>query len=95
MQIVRGQQHRAEDLAAAAQMVQIGAAVAGAGRAAAFRVERRRVVGMARIAQVQHAPRRVKACAVRPERVGNTQSNMSIPRMTAPTRSAGLPTPIR
>ena len=75
-------------------MVQIGAAVPGASRAAAFGVERGGVVGMARVAQVD-VPRRVKACAVRPERVGNTQSNMSMPRMTAPTRSAGLPTPIR
>ena len=40
-------------------------------------------------------PRRVKAWPVRPERVGMTQSNMSMPRRTAPTRSAGLPTPIR
>ena len=30
-----------------------------------------------------------------PDRVGSTQSNMSMPRRTAPTMSAGLPTPIR
>ena len=35
------------------------------------------------------------ALPLRPERVGSTQSNMSIPRSTAPTRSSGLPTPIR
>ena len=33
--------------------------------------------------------------AVRPLRVGITQSNISTPRATAPTRSAGVPTPIR
>src|SRR3981081_123195 len=40
-------------------------------------------------------PLRVKAWAVRPERVGSTQSNMSMPRATAPMMSAGLPTAMR
>ena len=40
-------------------------------------------------------PSAVNAWPVRPDRVGRTQSNMSIPRSTAPTRSSGLPTPIR
>ena len=40
-------------------------------------------------------PSQVKACPLRPDRVGSTQSNISIPRSTAPTISSGLPTPIR
>ena len=40
-------------------------------------------------------PALVNAWPVRPERVGRTQSNMSTPRLTAPTMSSGLPTPIR
>ena len=31
----------------------------------------------------------------RAKRVGSTQSNISTPRSTAPTRSSGLPTPLR
>ena len=52
---MRGQQHAPEDLAGAAQMVEIGAAIAGASRAKAFRVERRRVVGVAGVAQIDGA----------------------------------------
>ena len=52
MQIVGSQQHRAEDLATAAEMMQIGAAVAGAGRTRALRVERCGVFGVARVAQI-------------------------------------------
>ena len=40
-------------------------------------------------------PFQVKACPLRPDRVGSTQSNISTPRSTAPTRSSGLPTPIK
>ena len=43
---------------------------------------------MAGVAQVELAAAR-EGLAVRPERVGSTQSNMSMPRCTAPTMSAG------
>src|SRR6516165_11833341 len=52
---MRGEQHAPEDLAGAAEMVEIGAAIAGASGAAAFGVERRRVISVARIAQVHGA----------------------------------------
>src|SRR3546814_669452 len=40
-------------------------------------------------------PSQVKACPLRPDRVGSTQSTMSTPRATAPTSTSGFPTPIR
>src|SRR4029077_16086846 len=49
-QIVRRQQHARQDLARFSEMVEIGAAEDGATRAAALRVERGRVFGMAGIA---------------------------------------------
>ena len=60
----------------------------------AFGVERRWIVGMARVAHVD-VPTRVKACAGPPERVGNTQSNMSMPRTTALHEIGRRPTPMR
>ena len=44
---------------------------------------------------LKESPRRVKPLAVRPERVGMTQLNMSTPRATERIRSDGVPTPIR
>ena len=61
LHIVPGEQHRPEHLLRLEQMVQIGAAVARAGRAAARRVQRRGIVGEARVAQVEHAARGVGA----------------------------------
>ena len=55
LEVVPGQQHRAEHLLGAEQVVQIGAAVAGAGGAGAGRVERAGIVGEAGVAQVEHA----------------------------------------
>jgi len=46
-------------------------------------------------AMLNDSARAVKAWPVRPERVGITQSNMSMPRATPPTKSCGVPTPIR
>ena len=57
VQVVPGQQHRPEDLRRLDQMVQIGAAECRAGRAAALRVERPRIVGVARVAEVDRAAR--------------------------------------
>src|SRR5258708_17947577 len=52
VQIVPGEQHGAEHLLAAHEMVQIGAAMMPAGRAGAALVERTRIVAVARVAQV-------------------------------------------
>ena len=53
--IVPGQQHRSEHLLGLEQMVEIGAAVACAGWAAARWIERRGIVGETRVAQIEHA----------------------------------------
>ena len=95
MQVVPGQQHRADDLVRLHHMMQIGARIAAAGGAAGSR----RPAGAGRPCGGRcagsPAPARVQACPVRPEREGSTQSIMSMPRSTAPTMSSGLPTPIR
>ena len=57
MQIVPGHQHRAEDLAGPHQMVKIGAAVTAACRTGTGRVERRRVVGVPGVPDVDLAVR--------------------------------------
>ena len=48
-----------------------------------------------RACRILSVPAKVKARAVRPHRVGSTQSNMSIPAATPSIRSIGRPTPIR
>src|SRR3546814_13075512 len=50
-QVMRRHQHGSEDFVRPHKMVQIGAAVLAAGRAAALRVQRPRVLGMAGIAE--------------------------------------------
>src|SRR5260221_14680049 len=54
-QVVPRQQHARQDRAAAAEMVEIGAAVGFASRAAAFATERRQGAGVARAAQIERA----------------------------------------
>ena len=51
-QIVPGDQHHAQDLVGADQVVQIGAGIVARGRAAAFLVERPVVLGVAGVPQV-------------------------------------------
>lgn len=55
LQIVPGQQHGGEDFARFHKVVQVGAAVALAGRAVAGGVQRAGVVGVAGVAQVDGA----------------------------------------
>ena len=55
------QQHGAEHLVGADEMMQIGARIIARRRARALLVERARVLGMARIAQIDFSPWRVKA----------------------------------
>ena len=50
-----GQQHRAKDFAALGQVVEVGAAIFGAGIAGAARVERRGIFSVACITQVDRA----------------------------------------
>src|SRR3546814_492637 len=94
MQIMLRHQHRAEHLARADEVMQIGARPGRADGAGTVGIERRLILGEFGV-RILIVPSRVNACPLRPDRVGNTQSNMSTPRATAPTRSSGLPTPIR
>src|SRR6056297_1296179 len=54
MQVMPCQQHRADDLLTAEHMMQIGPAIAPAGRTGALIVQRARIVLMARVLDVQH-----------------------------------------
>jgi len=54
-EVVRRQQHRGDDLIRLHHMMQIGAAELAAGGAGTGRIDRRRIVGVARVLQVQRA----------------------------------------
>ena len=87
-------QDRPEHLLGQEQVAEVRPAESAARQAVATLLDRPGVAAMCGVAELD-APWSVKQVALRPFRVGRTQSNRSIPVATASRMSCGRPTPIR
>ena len=89
-EIVPGQQHGGQDLVRLDQVVEVGAAVVARRPGRPSRRRAARGSSAWRAFRRLSVPKRVKAWPVRPERVGSTQSNMSMPRSDGAHDVGGL-----
>ena len=94
MEIVPRKQGSTQNLFAQSQMMDVTTRIVFTSVTGAFGIDWACILLVAGV-RIFSWPMRVNAWSVRPDRVGRTQSNISIPRITAPTRSAGFPTPIK
>ena len=94
VEIMQRVQRRGGHLAGHEKVPQIGARKVPACVAAALRIGRRLVLGVAGVLD-DEGPVAVRSWPFRAFRVGSTQSNMSMPRATHSIRSSGMPVPIR
>ena len=90
VEVVQRGEAEVGELLRAEEVVDVGAAVAPAGRAVALRIDGALVVLVLRPFDID-----LKRVPLRALRVGMTQSNMSMPRSMFSIRSSGVPTPIR
>ena len=95
MEVVDRRKPRAEDLVALLQMAQVRARVVAGTHSSRSAGSIGPVSAWKRLLRMFSGPSLVNSWPLRACRVGITQSNMSMPRATAFTRSAGVPTPIR